>query len=186
MYAALAVPLPSNAGPLVSDDLVARARAGDRAAFEGLYRAHVGRVYALCLRMTADRVRAQELTQDTFVQAWRRLTTFRGESAFGTWLHRIAVHAMLGEKRTADRRERRVIPLAEPPSGRSEALDGLFELDLERAIAALPPGARSVFVLHEIEGYAHEEIATMTGVAVGTSKAQLHRARRLLREGLTR
>jgi RNA polymerase sigma-70 factor, ECF subfamily len=186
VYAALAVPLPANAGPLVSDDLVACARAGDRAAFEGLYRAHVGRVYALCLRMTADRGRAEELTQDTFVQAWRRLATFRGESAFGTWLHRIAVHAMLGENRTADRRERRVIPLAEPPAGRSEAFDGLFELDLERAIAALPPGARAVFVLHEIEGYAHDEIATMTGVAVGTSKAQLHRARRLLREGLTR
>lgn len=186
MYAALAVPPPSHAGPLVSDDLVARARAGDRAAFEGLYRAHVGRVYALCLRMTADRGHAEELTQDTFVQAWRRLATFRGESAFGTWLHRIAVHAMLGERRTSSRREARVIPLAEPPSGRSEAFDGLFEVDLERAIAALPPGARSVFVLHEIEGYAHDEIATMTGVAVGTSKAQLHRARRLLREGLTR
>jgi RNA polymerase sigma-70 factor (ECF subfamily) len=180
------VPPPANAGPSVSDDLVARARAGDRAAFEGLYRAHVGRVYALCLRMTADRVRAEELTQDTFVQAWRRLASFRGESAFGSWLHRIAVNALLGERRTADRRERRVIPLAEPPAGRTEALDAALAVDLERAIAALPPGARAVFVLHEIEGYAHDEIATMTGVAVGTSKAQLHRARKLLKEGLVR
>jgi RNA polymerase sigma-70 factor (ECF subfamily) len=170
----------------VSDDLVARAREGDRAAFEALYRAHVGRVYALCLRLSADRVRAEELTQDTFVLAWRRLGTFRGESAFGSWLYRIAVNAALGEHRSASRREQRVVPLSDPPQGRSDAGDTALAVDLERAIAALPQGARSVFVLHDIEGYGHGEIARMSGVAVGTSKAQLHRARRLLREGLTR
>jgi RNA polymerase sigma-70 factor (ECF subfamily) len=186
VHAALAVPLPAGDAFPVSDDLVARSLDGDRAAFEALYRAHVGRVYALCMRLTADRMRAEELTQDTFVQAWRGLTTFRGESAFASWLHRIAVNAALGEHRSTKRRELRVMPLAEPPPGRSEGADVALTLDLERAISALPPGARAVFVLHDIEGYAHEEIAGMMGVAAGTSKAQLHRARRLLREGLSR
>lgn len=186
VHVALAVPLPAGVASAVSDDLVARSQDGDRAAFEALYRAHVGRVYALCLRLTADRMHAEELTQDTFVQAWRRLTTFRGESAFASWLHRIAVNAALGEHRSTQRRERRVLPLAEPPPGRSEGADAGLTLDLERAISALPPGARAVFVLHDIEGYAHQEIAGMMGVAAGTSKAQLHRARRLLREGLSR
>ena len=181
-----AAPLLAPAPPPVSDDLVARARAGERAAFEALYRAHVGRVYALCLRLSADRGRAEELTQDTFVLAWQRLGTFRGESAFGSWLHRIAVNAMLGERRATGRRERRVMPLEEPPAGRAAAPDPALAVDLERAVAALPPGARAVFVLHDIEGYVHEEIGTMMGIAAGTSKAQLHRARRLLRAGLTR
>jgi len=186
VHAALAVPLQAGVLPAVSDDLVARAREGDRAAFEALYRAHAGRVYALCLRLSADVLRAEELTQDTFVQAWRGLRAFRGESAFASWLHRIAVNAALGTHRASERRERRVLPLAEPPQGRSDAVDTGLAVDLERAIASLPPGARATFVLHDIEGYAHEEIAGMMGVAAGTSKAQLHRARRLLREGLTR
>ncbi|MFN2422086.1 MAG: RNA polymerase sigma factor [Gemmatimonadota bacterium] len=162
-----------------------RARTGDRAAFEALYRAHVGRVYAVCLRLSGDRVRAEELTQDAFVLAWRRLASFRSESAFGSWLYRIAVNAALGERRATGRREQRVLPFADPPHGRVDPGDAATGIDLERAIAGLPVKARSVYVLHDIEGYRHEEIATMTGVAVGTSKAQLHRARRLLREALT-
>jgi RNA polymerase sigma-70 factor (ECF subfamily) len=170
----------------MTEELIARARAGDGAAFETLYRAHVGRIYAVCLRLTGDRVRAEEVTQDTFVLAWRRLASFREESAFGSWLHRIAVNAALGDYRATGRRERRVIPLAEPPQGSVEPVDTGTEVDLERAIARLPVKARAVFVLHDIEGYPHEEIAAMTGVAVGTTKAQLHRARRLLREALAR
>jgi RNA polymerase sigma-70 factor, ECF subfamily len=159
---------------------------GDEAAFERLYRAHVGRVYALCLRMSGDPVHAEQLVQDVFVQAWRRLGTFAGHSAFSTWLHRLAVNVVLMDRRAAGRRERRVQttddPIAaegpgrEPPAG--------LRLDLERAIAALPEGAREVFLLHDVEGYRHEEIAEIVGIAVGTSKAQLFRARRLLREKL--
>ncbi len=168
------------------DDSVARARAGDKSAFEGLYRAHAGRVYAVCLRMSGDAGRAEELTQDAFVRAWRAIDSFRGESEFGSWLHRIAVNVALADHRAAGRRERRVMPVAEPPDGYVAPVDTALAVDLERAVAALPPGARAVFVLHDVEGYAHQEIGHMMGVAEGTSKAQLHRARRLLREGLTR
>jgi RNA polymerase sigma-70 factor (ECF subfamily) len=178
-------------------DLVARARDGDRTAFEALYRQHVGRVYALCLRLAADPVRAEELVQDVFVHAWRKLGAFRGESAFSSWLHRIAVNAALQAQRSERRRRARVLGRAdlpgaagrdrgdapEPPS--REPPPGLA-IDLERAIGRLPPGARAVFVLHDIEGYRHDEIARVTGLAVGTLKAQLHRARRLLREALNR
>jgi len=147
-------------------DLIHRAQQGDRTAFEALYRAHSGRVYALCLRLTADRALAEERTQDAFVRAWERLATFRGESAFSSWLYRLTVNEVLLERR---------------------AIGGAgIALDLERAVAALPPGAREVFVLHDVEGYRHEEIAQLTGIAVGTSKAQLFRARRLLREALNR
>ena len=177
---------PPTEGLAVTDDLVALAREGDRRAFEGLYRGHVGRVFALCLRLSGDRLRAEELTQDVFVQAWRKLPSFRGESAFGSWLHRIAVNAALFERRTTGRRERRVIPFAEPPPGSTPAADVAHDVDLERAIASLPPGARGVFVLHDLEGYRHEDVARLLGVAVGTSKAQLHRARRLLRKELSR
>jgi RNA polymerase sigma-70 factor (ECF subfamily) len=176
-------PIP-DASDHESDKLVARARTGDRAAFEALYRAHVGRVYAVCLRLSGDRVRAEELTQDAFVLAWRRLASFRGESAFGSWLYRIAVNAALGERRATGRREQRVLAFADPPHGRVDPAASEVAIDMERAIAGLPVKARSVYVLHDIEGYRHEEIAAMTGVAVGTTKAQLHRARRLLREAL--
>jgi RNA polymerase sigma-70 factor (ECF subfamily) len=169
-------------------DLVRRAQAGDQAAFAGLYRAHVGRVYALCLRLEAETNRAEELTQDVFVRAWERLATFRGESAFGTWLHRLAVNVVLGDRRAAWRREQRVTVTGDAAllDRASTAPTAAAGLDLEQAIAALPPGARAVFVLHEIEGYRHDEIAAMTGIAEGTSKTQLFRARRLLREALDR
>ena len=157
-------------------------------SFERIYRDNSGRVYAICLRMTGDSVRAQELTQDVFVRAWKKLSSFRGEGEVAGWLRKVAVNLVLNAVRSDRRRTSRV-----------ETTDSLERLDrgrtdgspetrvaLERAIAALPEGARTVFVLHDVEGYKHEEIARMTGTAVGTSKAQLHRARRLLREALER
>ena len=187
------LPLPLATGPRPSDrpspvaraleDPVARARAGDAGAFRGLYEAHVGRVYALCLRMTGDRWDAEELTQDVFVRAWEGLGSFRGESRFSTWLYRLAVNTVLMARRTTRRRERRIV-LAD----RTAPVEGQHEerLDLERAIAGLPEGCRTVFVLHDVEGWLHEEIATFAGIAIGTSKAHLFRARRLLRKALTR
>lgn len=167
-------------------DLVRRAQQGDLAAFDRLYAAHVDRVYALCLRMSGQREQAEQLTQDAFVRAWEKLRLFRGESAFGSWLYRLAVNVIL-EDRRADRR--RTAPLhaggdrllADTPA-RTGAPD--LRLDLERAIAALPPRARAVLVLYDVEGYPQEEVARMLGVAIGTVKAQLHRARSLLREML--
>jgi len=169
-------------------DLTSRAQAGDEAAFEALYREHVGRVYALCLRLSGDRTRAAELVQDVFVRCWEQLKSFRGESAFGTWLYRLAVNVVWMANRGDRRREARVRPVEDPAvheARPSTPAIGL-RLDLEQAIASLPQGAREVFVLYDIEGYRHEEIARLTGIAVGTSKAQLFRARRLLREKLER
>jgi len=168
-------------------DLVRRAQRGDEGAFEELYRQNVGRVYALCLRLCADRAQADDLTQEVFVRVWRRLDSFREESAFTSWLHRVTVNVALNAHRTDARREARV------QSAGPEVLDlagcdpvDVGDVDLERAIAALPPGARDVFVLHDVEGYRHEEIARLLGIAEGTSKAQLFRARRLLRGALER
>jgi RNA polymerase sigma-70 factor (ECF subfamily) len=170
-------------------DAVRRAQAGDPDAFEAVYRAHAGRVYALCLRMTADGAAAAELTQDVFVRAWEKLDSFRGESAFGSWLHRLAVNVVLAARRVTDRRgedplgedDDRASPL--PPVHTAEP--GL-RMDLEAAIASLPPMARQVVVLHDLEGYEHAEIGAMLGIAEGTSKAHCFRARRLLRERLNR
>ena len=169
--------------------LVARAQAGDLAAFEALYRANLGRVYAVCFRMAGEATLAEELAQDVFVRAWQRLGSFRGESAFSSWLHPLTVNVALSERRSRRRRTARLVTTDEPeaferPQPRPPGPEAGFDLD--RALATLPPGARSVFVLHDVEGYKHEEIARMTGVATGTSKAQLHRARRLLREALER
>ena len=169
------------------EHLVERAAGGDAEAFEELYRENVGRVYLLCLRMCGNPSIAEELAQETFVRAWQKLGSFRGESAFSTWLHRVTVNIVLGDRRSTARREARVKPagnhlpvdlsVSEPSPGQA--------VDLERSIAALPDGARTVFVLHDVEGYRHKEIARLTGLAEGTSKAQLHRARRLLRKALT-
>jgi RNA polymerase sigma-70 factor (ECF subfamily) len=186
------LPLGAVAAPLARrprrvSDLVRRAQEGDEAAFETLYRQHVGRVYALCLRLTADRSMAEELTQDAFVRAWERLGSFRGRSAFGTWLHRLTVNVVFMAQRTTRRREQRV--MTDPDAGfdkSGKADDAAARLDLEHAVASLPNGAREVFVLHDIEGFQHKEIAQLTGIAAGTSKAQLFRARRLLRERLAR
>jgi RNA polymerase sigma-70 factor (ECF subfamily) len=168
--------------------LVDRARRGDVDAFERLYHLHAGRVYALCLRLASDPGEARELVQDTFVHAWEALPRFRGEANLTTWLHRIAVNALL-ERRRRDRRRTARVSLAEdeddvesaPIAGGFVApTDVATAIDLERAIAALPPGVRRAFVLHEVEGYTHEEMAGMTGLATGTLRAQLHRARQLL------
>jgi RNA polymerase sigma-70 factor (ECF subfamily) len=173
-------------GPDVQgSDLVRRAQAGDRSAFRRLYEDHVGRVYALCLRLTGDSEDAMERTQDVFVRAWDKLGSFRGEAAFGTWLHRLAVNVVLADRRSAGRRERRMDTAGTLGPRSQPAPRAGLAVDLERAIAALPPGARAVFVLYDVEGYHHEEIAEMTGIAAGTSKAQLHRARKLLREALS-
>lgn len=169
-------------------DLVRAAQAGDASAFEQLYRENVKRVYALCYRMAGSAQQAEELTQDVFVRAWQKLGSFRGDSAFSSWLHPIAVNVTYSERRSRVRRESRVTTtddLTSYDSGGSNPRPG-SRVDLERALAELPDGAREVFVLHDVEGYKHEEIGRMTGIAAGTSKAQLHRARRLLREALQR
>jgi RNA polymerase sigma-70 factor (ECF subfamily) len=162
--------------------LVSKAQAGDFSAFEALYRRDVGRTYALCLRMTADPALAEELTQETFIRAWRKLRSFRGASRFTTWLRRLAINVVLADRRGRGRK------LAEQVESEhlAPALDPGAAIDLESAIAKLPVGARTIFVLHDVEGYRHDEIAGMLGVASGTSKTQLHRARKLLREALER
>lgn len=169
-------------------ETVRRAQAGELEAFEQLYRENVRRVYALCYRLAGEAALAEELAQDVFVRAWQKLGSFRGESAFSSWLHTLTVNVALSERRSRRRRSARILMSEDPtdferPQRRPRPELGL---DLERAISGLPPGARAVFVLHDVEGYRHDEVAELTGVATGTSKAQLHRARRLLREVLGR
>jgi RNA polymerase sigma-70 factor (ECF subfamily) len=166
--------------------LVREAQRGDLAAFERLYRENERKVFALCLRLSSDGALAEELTQEIFVRAWRKLGTFRGDSAFSTWLYPLAVNVALSERRSRRRRDARFVATDDPASleraPRTPRPEAGF--DLERAMAALPPGARAVFVLHDVEGRTHEEIAALLDLAPGTSKAQLFRARRLLREAL--
>lgn len=166
-------------------EAVRKAQTGDPDAFEAVYRAHAGRVYALCLRMSGNAAEARELMQDVFVRAWERLATWRGEAAFSTWLHRLAVNVVLMKWRSDGRHGATdtgdvidALPARSAPEG--------LRMDLEAAIAALPPGCRQVLVLHDIEGFEHKEIGTMMGIKEGTSKAHLFRARRLLREALDR
>ena len=164
--------------------LVARASAGDTRAFEALYRAHVDRVYGLCLRMTGNVGEAEDCAQEAFIQAWKKLGRFRGDSAFGTWMHRIAVNAVLGRIRKSKREQDRIQAAAEIGSSPASIGDSGNLRDLSDAIDRLPKGARHVFVLNAVYGYTHEESSDMLGVAVGTTKAQLHRARRLLAQQL--
>lgn len=168
------------------DELVRDAQAGDSEAFERLYEIHVRRIYALCLRMLADPRRAEETTQDVFVRAWEGMATFQFQSAFGTWLHRIGVNVVLGDLRSEKRREGKVHTVPDLEVFVSEVREAMPEtmIDLERAIAGLPEGAREVLVLHDIQGYRYREIAELIGTAEGTVKSQLHRARRLVREAL--
>ncbi len=170
-------------------DYVRRAQSGDVDAFELLYREHSGRIYALCLRLKAgDSSDATELMQDVFIRAWRRLSTFRGDCAFSSWLHRLAVNTMLENVRGDGRRVARVLPMDDTSrlAGAARSSGVELKMDMENAIASLPKGARLAFVLHDVEGYQHQEIAEQLSVSVGTVKAQLHRARRLLRERLER
>ncbi|MEO5588148.1 MAG: RNA polymerase sigma factor [Gemmatimonadaceae bacterium] len=172
----------------LSPDVLARARAGDSAAFEVIYREQSPRVYALCLRLSQGSTEeATELMQDVFIRAWRGLNGFRGDSAFTSWLHRLTVNAMLERARSSKRRTARVMTMDGADLERAAITPNPgLRMDLEGAIAMLPDGARAAFVLHEIEGYRHAEIANQLGIAEGTVKAQLHRARKLLIQALNR
>lgn len=187
---AAAAKLTGAAQPATDESrLIEQASGGDQRAFEVLYRANVGRIYAVCLRMTADRTQAEECTQMTFVKAWQKMGSFQGRSALSTWLHRIAVNEVLAQRRSDQRRRNYLEVVEELPRGSD--IDTAVEnagtdLDLEDAVQSLPDGARQVFVLCAVYGYSHEETAKSLGLAVGTSKAQLHRARKLLRTRLQR
>lgn len=170
---------------------VALAAAGDRRAFERLYHLHVNRVFTLCSRMSGSKVRGEELTQDVFVRVWEKLPQFRGDSAFSTWVHRVAVNIVLTDRKNEGKERRRM------QEDENEGGEEMFvaaasvprdadRMDLAAAIDTLPPGARQIFMLHDVEGYKHEEIAELCGITTGGSKAQLHRARLLLRGALTR
>jgi len=167
---------------------VDKARAGDRLAFEKLYRSHCDRIYALCWRMCGgDKALAEDMVQEAFVRAWNKLNLFRGDSKFGTWLHRLTVNVVLSDRRIRVKRLQRERELVDDVErtlvGERDVFAGLRK-DLEAAIAGLPERARTVLVLYDIEGYQHNEIAEITGMAVGSSKAQLHRARKLVRDVL--
>lgn len=180
-------PLPEDASQSDAADVRAAA-AGCAKAFERLYRAHIGKVYGLCWRLcNGDAAKADQAAQDAFVRAWEKLGSFRGESAFGTWLHRLTVNVVLGEHRLLKRwttfEDAEQAGAPEPSHHPSASLGD--RVDVERALMRLPKGARAVLVLHDLEGWQHDEIARATGIAVGTSKAQLHRARKLMKEWLS-
>ena len=167
-------------------DDVALAAQGDTGAFERVYHAHLSRVHNLARRMAGPEA-ADELTQDVFVRVWQKLSTFRGEASFTTWLHRLAVNVVIERFRTLGTARDRFLADGETVLERMPARTTArheARMDLEQAMSRLPPGARAVFVLHDIEGYRHEEIGTLLGVSVGTSKSQLHRARMTLRTQL--
>lgn len=169
------------------EPLIEQAINGDQRAFEQLYRTNVGRVYAVCLRMTANRAEAEECTQMTFVKAWQKLASFKRRSALSTWLHRIAVNEVLAQKRSAARRRNylEVVEDLPPGSDADHSFAGTVKgFDIEGALQTLPDGARQVFVLCAVYGYSHLEAAETLGLAVGTTKAQLHRARKLLKTRL--
>jgi RNA polymerase sigma-70 factor (ECF subfamily) len=163
---------------LDENGIVIAAQSGCLSSFETLYRMHSGRVHGLCLRLTGDATVAEEVAQETFIRAWRNIGTFRRDSSFGSWLFRIAVNTAAARYRA---KLRRAAWEANAPAS-SVQFDPVLRLDLQEAISALPACARAVFVLHDVEGYRHEEIAEQLGITAGTSKAHLHNARRLLRE----
>jgi RNA polymerase sigma-70 factor (ECF subfamily) len=164
------------------ESAVRRAQSGDVGAFENVYRAHVPAVRALCVRMCGDAGEADELVQDAFVRAWERLGSFAGQSSLATWLHRLTVNVVLEKWRSANRDALRMLDDPDALALRTQEplRDADVAIDLAAAMRRLPPGARTVFVLHDMEGYAHDEVATMIGIAAGTSRAQLFRARRAL------
>jgi RNA polymerase sigma-70 factor (ECF subfamily) len=164
--------------------LVERAQRADSTAFEVLYRAHVDKVYGLCLRMTGNAAEAEDCTQDAFIQAWSKLDKFRGDSAFGTWMHRVAVNTVLGRMRKSKREHDRIQAVSDVMNPPDTIGDSSSIQDLEEAMNNLPRGARHVFVLYAVYGYSHDETGGMLGIAAGTSKAQLHRAKRLLAQQL--
>lgn len=171
-------------GQLDEQTWVERAQRADTTAFEALYRMHVDKVYGLCLRMTGNTAEAEDCTQEAFIQAWSKLSKFRGDSAFSTWIHRIAVNTVLGRMRKSRREQDRVQAVTDiSPAPVTTGDSGNLE-DLQQAVDGLPDGARHVFVLHAVYGYSHDETGNMLGIATGTSKAQLHRAKRLLAQQL--
>jgi RNA polymerase sigma-70 factor, ECF subfamily len=165
-------------------DKILKAQLGDRFAFEDIYRAYIGKVYAICLRMSADPDRAQELTQETFIRIWETINSFRGDSPFSAWLRRVAINVVLVDIRSNRRRSARISSSSNIDCVERGNTDNSMasNMDLESAIATLPPQARAIFILHDMEGYKHEEVAQMMDLAIGTCKAQLHRARKLLQE----
>lgn len=180
---------------LTEAEAIERAKQGDAEAFEVLYHQHKRRVYSLCLRMTANTAEAEDLAQEAFLQLFRKIGTFRGEAAFSTWLHRMAVNVVLMRLR---KKGLPVVPIDETieteedspkkePGAPDLSLAGsLDRLQLARAVDALPPGYRTIFVLHDVEGYEHNEIAELVGCSIGNSKSQLHKARLKLRDLLKR
>ena len=172
--------------PEITDenDWIARAQRSDTRAFESLYRMHVDKVYGLCLRMTGNVAEAEDCAQEAFIQAWNKLDRFRGESAFATWLYRIAVNTVLGRMRKSKREQDRIQLAVKESSSPASIADSGELRDLSDAVDKLPQGARHVFVLYAVYGYSHDEASDMLGIATGTSKAQLHRARRLLAQQL--
>ena len=180
-------PLDGASGTSRIDDVVLRAQQGDVDAFEQIYRASAPAVYAVCRRMVDNDDDARELLQDAFVRAWERLTQFRGQSSIDTWLHRVAVNVVLEHLRRAKRDSARLVSTDDDDGfGSTPPVSLDSQMDLATALDTLPPGARSVFVLHDIEGYSHEEIGQMLGLAPGTARAQLWRARRALSKVLHR
>jgi RNA polymerase sigma-70 factor (ECF subfamily) len=172
---------------LDSSSVVARAREGDVEAFESLYQTHAGRVLTVCQRMAEDPTEAEDWAQEAWIRAWTRLESFRGDARFSTWMHRLTVNLILDRRRRDEKWRKRIVDMDE--SDRADAL-GRWDpqvgtrMDLEQAVKSLPDGARTVFLLHEVEGYKQQEIAERLGIRVGTVKSQLHRARRLLQEVL--
>ena len=172
-------------------EAIERAKQGDAEAFEALYNLHKRRVYSLCLRMTTNTAEAEDLTQEAFLQLFRKIGTFRGESAFSTWLHRMAVNVVLMRLR---KKGLQVVPLDETTEAEDDApkkdfgaqdavLTGAIDrMQLQKAVQSLPPGYKTIFVLHDVEGYEHNEIAAMMGCSIGNSKSQLHKARMKLRD----
>ena len=164
--------------------LIKQAQRSSAQAFEALYRLHIDKVYGICLRMTGNVSEAEDCAQEAFIQAWNKLEKFRGDSAFSTWLHRIAVNSVLGRMRKSKREQDRIMAVTENAPPTVTTADSGDMRDLSEAVDRLPQGARHVFVLHAVYGYSHDETGEMLGIAAGTSKAQLHRAKRLLAQQL--
>jgi len=195
-------PVTANAGPTspgvpgspIDDDVMIRAQAGDHQAFAHLYSLHKRRIYSLCLRMVGNVAEAEDLTQEAFLQLHRKIATFRGDSAFSTWLHRLAINVVLMHLRKKGLRlmslDEAMEPVPDEGPGRSfgapdlSLVGSIDRLALERAVTALPAGYRLIFVLHDVEGYEHNEIADMLDCSIGNSKSQLHKARLKLRDAL--
>jgi RNA polymerase sigma-70 factor (ECF subfamily) len=183
----------NHAGEWTEADAIRLAQQGDAEAFEFIYRMHSRRVYALCLRMVGNTAEAEDLAQEAFLQLFRKIQTFRGESAFSTWLHRLSVNVVLMKLRKKSLPETSLEEMTEPDEETSgprkdvgspdpTLVGSIDRLNLERAVDQLPPGYKQVFVLHDVQGYEHNEIAKMMGCSIGNSKSQLHKARLRLRE----